>query len=81
METHREKQTGKIREAPVLCYSFSCGDITVQFPRGLSRERRAEGGGKKNRKVEAMREVAVALRNFFCGLLNLSGILQQRSEF
>lgn len=54
----QEKQTGKIREALVLCYgSFSCHDITVRFPQGW-REERAERGrgeeeeGKKKRKVE-----------------------------
>lgn len=45
-ETESEKQSGKIREAPVHCYSFSCSDIIVQFPQGRSRGRRAEGGGQ-----------------------------------
>ena len=67
----------------MLCYSFSCGDITVHFPGGRNSERSVEGGGgevegKKNRKVEARREVAVALRSYSLGLLNLLGILPQR---
>lgn len=34
-----EKQSGKIRKAPVHCYSFSCSDIIVSFPKDG-----AEGG-------------------------------------
>lgn len=52
-ETQRGKQTGKTTEAPVLCYPFSCGDITVHFPRRTEqREGGGGGGGQKNRKVE-----------------------------
>lgn len=65
-KTEREKQTGKTREAPVLCYSFSCGDITVVGVEGS--EVVVEGGG------ELRTEATVAQRSSFLGLPNLPGL-------
>lgn len=75
-ETQRENQTGKIREAPVLCYSFSCSDITVRFPRGQRGGPNGGGGGREKRKptkVEAESKATAALRGNFPGRLNLLG--------